>query len=82
MPTLLPKVPEQNEYEISNSCIADFNKLSQQRQIKILKQLSINARSFVQFATNEKKVVIFHCCLINFPTVKFVEKQLVELMVV
>lgn len=55
MPTLLPKVPEQNEYEILNSCIADFNKLSQQRQIKILKQLNINARSFVQFVFNEKK---------------------------
>ena len=55
MSTLSLKPHDQNEYEISNSCIADFNKLSQQRQVKILKQLSINARSFVQYVCNEKR---------------------------
>jgi len=55
MSALSLKPQDQNEYEISNSCIADFNKLSQQRQIKILKQLSINARSFVQYVCNEKR---------------------------
>ena len=57
MSTLSLKTQDQNEYEILISCIADFNKLSQQRQIKILKQLSINARSFVQYVSNEKKTV-------------------------
>ena len=57
MSTLSLKPHDQNEYEITISCIADFNKLSQQRQIKILKQLSINARSFVQYVFNEKKTV-------------------------
>lgn len=55
MSTLSLKPQDQNEYEISISCISDFNKLSQQRQIKILKQLSINARSFVQYVCNEKR---------------------------
>ena len=55
MSSLSLKPHDQNEYEITNSCIADFNKLSQQRQIKILKQLSINARSFVQYVCNEKR---------------------------
>ena len=55
MSALSLKPQDQNEYEISISCISDFNKLSQQRQIKILKQLSINARSFVQYVCNEKR---------------------------
>ena len=55
MSTLTPRTPEQNEYEISGPCIAEFNKLSQQRQIRILKQLSINARSFTQYVFNEKR---------------------------
>jgi len=57
MATISLKTTDQNEYEISISCIADFNKLSQQRQIKILKQLGVNARSFVQYVSNEKRTV-------------------------
>lgn len=55
MATISPKTPDKNDYEISASCIADFNKLSQQRQIKILKQLNVSSRSFVQHVANEKK---------------------------
>lgn len=51
------KPAEQNDYEISDSCISDFNKLSQHRQIKILKQLNVSSRSFVQYVANEKKAL-------------------------
>lgn len=57
MATISLKTPVQNDYEFSITCMSDFNNLSHQRQINILKQYGITASSFVQHVANEKKAI-------------------------